>query len=326
MSEKLLKRSRGRGKGRKEDEDKYVQVLLQCEGEGCTVWQEVRVPENWDADKVGRFFCGICLGEELEKLRRENKKLREQLGRKAEEEAVEKELDKFQGKMRDTLAKLEREKEEVVRQTSEKVATYAQAVNNVERNMQEVKAEAIAAANSVVKGDSWRKEVKDAVRDNVFEERRKRRIIVFGLKDNKRDEEDVGDILMEIGVKCRLLMVERMMRRENQEGCRPVIVEVASERDRMDIMFKKGKLRNTAWREVFLGMDLNREQREMKKKQAAARRAQKAEEKQKKGETSEGERTLRKEVEVGEGTAAPIEREREETAREGGNKEHPGNQ
>ena len=231
MSGDNRRTSSRKGRGKKSGEGKnddvfgpeFKEETLECEGEGCQVWQVVKVPKEWDAEKEGSFFCGICAGREINKLRKENKDLRENLGKNQTEMEVG--LSTFGEKMRKTIVELEEAKEETVRMTNEKLATYAEKVKS---SLEKVEKE-----SGALKKEDLRKEVRKEVRENVAEERRKRRAIAFGLKveDNKLESE-VLEMLSKLKVRAKPVRVERMRKRsEEDETCKPVIIEFETEKE-----------------------------------------------------------------------------------------------
>ena len=123
----------------------------------------MRVPKQWKADRVGSFYCGICTAVEIKQVRMENKELKEKLLQKVDK-SVEEEL-------------------------QVKIKTYAE---KLKENITETRTEMLERSRMMAvesMGDEWKKEVKKEVKENAAEERRKRRIIVFGMKEDGEDEE-----------------------------------------------------------------------------------------------------------------------------------------
>ena len=235
VAEATRKSNRGKEKGDgAEGEDEvfvrpgwpgFKEEWLECEGEGCKVWQVVRVPEEWKAEKSGAFYCGVCTGKELNKLRIENADLREKLRGKADI-AIE-------GRI------------------SQQIDTYAE---TLKKNIETSKSEVLETVEkSVPGGEEWIKVVRKEVKENTAEERRKKRIIVFGLNENGRDKEDITEMISELKEGTKLVKIERMRKKEGEEGVKkPVIVEFESEREKWDVLEKKKELKDTVrWKDVF---------------------------------------------------------------------------
>ena len=223
----------------------FKEEWFECEGEGCKVWQMVRVPEEWKAEKSGAFYCGVCTGKELNKLRIENADLREKLRGKADI-AIE-------GRI------------------SQQIDTYAE---TLKKNIETSKSEVLdTVEKSAPGGEEWIKVVRKEVKENTAEERRKKRIIVFGLNENGRDKEDITEIISELKEGTKLVKIERMRKKEGEEGVKkPVIVEFESEREKWDVLEKKKELKDKIrWKDVFLEMDLSREKREERRRRATER-------------------------------------------------------
>lgn len=246
----------------------FKEVVSKCEGQGCPVWQVLRVPKQWKAEENKSFYCGICVGREVENLRRENASLREQMLQKADK-SVEENL-------------------------NVKITTYAEKLKeNIRESKKEVlhETKAVAAASM---GEEWRKEVRKEVKENTAEERRKKRLIVFGMREDEDDKQQVEEMLEKMEVEKMVVKVERMRKREGEgDVIKPVIVEFASEKDKWEVLEKKANLRKEErWKKVFLELDLSREKREERRQKAMERKEKKKqdrEEEEKKKEEKEEE-------------------------------------
>ena len=111
----------------------------------------------------------------------------------------------------------------------------------------------------------------DEIRKKVIEigteERRKKRMIVFGMKkdENETDKEKLERMIEDLNVDVKLERVIRMSSTEQNtgKGPRPMIIEFSSEHDKWEVLKVKKKLREIKeWERVFLELDLSREKRE----------------------------------------------------------------
>ena len=168
---------------RKEEEAKelkgnwkgYKELVLECEGERCEVWQVIRVPKEWKGEEADRFYCGLCLGKEMRKLKEENAELRCQIQLKADnsiEENMNVKLTTYAEKLKENIKS---SKEEVLKETK------TIAMNNMEKELKE--------------------EVRREVKVSAAEERRKKRVIVFGMAEND-DTEEVERLLQDLTNDC----------------------------------------------------------------------------------------------------------------------------
>ena len=96
----------------------------------------------------------------------------------------------------------------------------------------------------IVKRGDIRKEVEE----RSFEERRKRRLIVFNLRQSevKNFRELVWDMIERMGVRVRSEDVAdkiRMRKKDGDEAVKPVIIEFKSEYDKWMVLRNKAALR-----------------------------------------------------------------------------------
>jgi hypothetical protein len=249
--------------------DGYKDVFLKCEGRDvCDVWQVVRVKEGWNPKKEGKFVCGIC----LRMLVAENEKEVEHWKKRAEK--AEKALDRLEKEWKKDEKKEEKMKEE--RKTyAEKLGEQLR-LHKEELEMKHVEAE------SKMKEDLT-KELYDEVKRNQRDEARKKRMMVFGLKESwVGDEAQVQEMLDRVAAPMKInpVKIERLRVKENgvnsqrkKEVCRPIVVEFRSETEKWQVLGKKSNLRkDREFKRVFLEMDLPWEMREAEKKKKWERR------------------------------------------------------
>ena len=142
--------------------------------------------------------------------------------------------------------------------------------------------------------DKLREEVRVEVKRTTEEEWRKKRIVIFGLKESEDSNmnESVEGILSALSIAGKPVSVRKFTNKEKKEGGNaPVMVEFCSERERMHGVGKENFTQRRRIQSVFLEMDLSREAREERKKTQVLRalKRRKADDKQKKNQS---EKTL----------------------------------
>ena len=136
----------------------------------------MRVPEGWKGDGV--FKCGLCVMKEVVEVKRENENL------KHEVEVLKNE---------DT-----KRKDAGIYEKNEDVKTWATIAKRITNEKTIEKLESVEAGMIVKKSD-----IKKEIEESSIEERRKRRMIVFNLKqsDVKNDKVVVMDMFERMGVR-----------------------------------------------------------------------------------------------------------------------------
>ena len=123
-------------------------------------------------------------------------------------------------------------------------------------------------------------EIRKEVEESNYETRRKKRMIVFNLKEKreKNDRDRVIEMIGDMGVRVReeeIVDVVRM--RKNYEGwsIRPIIVEFRTEYDKWIVLRNKSDLREmNEYRSVFLEQDVSWEEREKRRVMIQERKAE----------------------------------------------------
>lgn len=254
--------TRGRGRSQKEEDwDDYEEMYVQCESENCGVWQSMMVKKGWKGKKKGSYFCGICLLVMVEGMRGENAKWRK---RAEEAENKVKNLEKREGDKKEYAEVLKKD--------------LRQEMQEVRKDLEEKRVRTEEEIKS-----NLTKEVRTEVVRGQREETRKKRVIIFGLKnDGENDVTSVEEILRTITrEEIKPVLVERMREKEGEGGgsCRPVIVEFRTETEKWRVLEKKGKLRkDERFKEVFLEIDLPLEVREAERKKQWEKRRKRLEE------------------------------------------------
>lgn len=235
----------------------YKDTWLGCSGPGCGVWQQVRVEENWEAEAAADFYCGVCAGLRVDRLKKELENLKQ----------VHEEL-----KRNITIETQRKMSEEEVEKK-----TYRQALEGLRKSVEEGK-------QIVTK--KLQEEVRVEVKRTTEEEMRKKRIVLFGLKENEvaNLNASVEGVLNTLSIASKPVSVTKFSNKNKKEGWNaPVMVEFSSERERMQVLERKSLLKDTEdYRDVFLEMDLSREEREERKKTRVLRALQRRKEQLKK--------------------------------------------
>ena len=208
--------------------DGFKKEWLECENEDCTVWVSMKVPDGW---KGGIFKCGLCVMKDVVEVRNENEKL------KREMEHIKKEDDK--------------KKETGVYEKNEHAKTWATIAKRMTDEKTIEKLERVESG-MIVKSSDIRKEVEE----RSFEEKRKRRLIVFNLRQSevKHDIELVWDMIEWMGVIIRSEDVAdkiRMRKKDGDEAVKPVIIEFKSEYDKWMVLRNNADLRETEQSKSF---------------------------------------------------------------------------
>ena len=113
------------------------------------------------------------------------------------------------------------------------------------------------------------RKIRKQVMDVSMDERRKRRIIVFGLgkTEGESTKEKLERLIDDLDVGVTPVCVIRMGEKEGARGPRPVIVEFNNEKEKWDVLKEKARLRGTEeWKKVFLEMDVARDMRDQRRK------------------------------------------------------------
>ena len=208
--------------------DGFKKEWLERENEKCKVWVSMRVPEGWKGDGV--FKCGLCVMKEVVEVKRENEKM------KRENDNLKHEVEVL--KNEDT-----KRKDAGIYEKNEDVKTWATIAKRITNEKTIEKLECVEAGMIVKKSD-----IRKEIEESSIEERRKRRMIVFNLKqsDVKNDKVVVMDMFERMGVRIRSENVSdiiRMRKKEGDETVKPVIVEFKSEYDKWTVLRNKADLR-----------------------------------------------------------------------------------
>lgn len=226
----------------------FKETWIGCDGKGCNVWQQVRMKEEVKVAKMGEFFCGVCAGVRMEKMEVKLKRL--------EQEKTELEN------------KMMIETRQQLRQQEEDRKSYKEALIRTQRGMEEGIEKAKREVNE--ERTTLMKDVRTEVKRSVEEETRKKRVMMFGLKENgKNVEERVDEVLRTLAVASRPCKVNKFKGKESvREGwIAPVMVEFRSEDERNEVLSRKSMLKDyDEMKQVFLEMDLSVQEREEKKK------------------------------------------------------------
>ena len=245
----------------------YKEVWVGCTGQGCSVWQQVRVKGDWKTDEEKVFFWGLCAGVEMEKMR-----------------------------MR--VEKLEKEKEDLARKVQvgreEEYKSYKEALVQAQRGaVEEAKREVEDGKVELIK------EMRREVRRSVDEEGKKRRVMVFGLKTNGSSvERGVEGVLKTIGVESKPCRVTQFKRgKDAKEGwVAPIMIEFDTEREQREVLARKVMLKkDEEYQQVFLERDMTLEEREEKKRRwvlEMLKRRRKEEEMERQTEQMNGRTTI----------------------------------
>ena len=111
-------------------------------------------------------------------------------------------------------------------------------------------------------------EIRKEVEESNYETRRKKRMIVFNLKEKKEnnDRDRVIEMICDMGVRVReeeIVDVVRMRKKDEGGSIRQIIVEFRTEYDKWTVLRNKSDLREmNDYRSVFLEQDVSREERE----------------------------------------------------------------
>ena len=123
-------------------------------------------------------------------------------------------------------------------------------------------------------------EIRKEVEESNYETRRKKRMIVFNLKEKKEknDRDRVIEMIGDMGVRVReeeIVDVVRMRKKDEGGSIRPIIVEFRTEYDKWTVLRNKSDLREmTEYRSVFLEQDVSREEREKRRVMIQERKAE----------------------------------------------------
>jgi len=254
----------------KEGWNEFKDDFLKCEGERCEIWQVVRVPKEWKGDGVKGFFCGVCMGERMDRLVGEKKELRKKL------QKVEMENEELKKKLKEK-EKMMKKGAEILEEVGSEIKTMKDE-RRVERDERRSYAEMVKNTAKVV--EDTRKVVKETIKEEVVknnrEEMRKRRVIIFGLPErSEKNEGTVKEQVKKVMEKLELgIIPKEVVRMGRKEGrTAPVIVELETEKEKWEVLKRKAILRRVSgFEKVFLEMDLSVEEREKKKKNRVMRR------------------------------------------------------
>ncbi|ELU01097.1 hypothetical protein CAPTEDRAFT_187920 [Capitella teleta] len=179
-----------------------LNATLMAAGVMC-MWSVLRVRAGWDPDNVGGYLCGMCSAQKVGELKREVTKLKGMI-KLNEAMNVNHDDDKDS-----TLLK---------RPTVSRPISFSEALTWSDLN-----------GTENTRKEEWKVVVRKEVRRSCVEERRKKRVMVIGLKeeDNISAREQAEKIWKVLEVKERPMTVERFSRRRNEMNVtRPVMVEV----------------------------------------------------------------------------------------------------
>ena len=127
---------------------------------GNDVWMQIKAPDRWSGEK-DEFRCGVCMVKEIMKLKREIEDLKTKM-------AYMKSID-------------EKRKEAGVYEGRELLKTWA----NIAKRLTNEKT--IEKLERVEEGVIMKKsEIRKEVEESNYETRRKKRMIVFNLKEKRR--------------------------------------------------------------------------------------------------------------------------------------------
>ena len=210
-------------------------------------WDEINLRYKINLKLTLRATSSEVEKGEKDLLRKEVGELRKEIG----------ELKKEIGELRVQSINKDKEVAEVKTKEEDSWAIVAKKMksHNVFERLEKVE------SDMIVKKSVIRKEVKSTNE----EETRKKRIMIFNLKDVECVKDVFGK--MGAGQSCDdVVDVVRLRQKENGPIIRPIIVEFRSEYDKWTVMRMKAKLRECEeYRSVFLEMDLSREEREVRK-------------------------------------------------------------
>ena len=214
------------------------------------------VPDEVDMEHEA-IKCGMCIVKEINVVKGEKDLLRKEVGELRKEIG---ELKKEVGELRVQSINKDKEVADVKTKVEHSWAIVAKKMksHNVFERLE---------SDMIIYKAVIRKEVKSTNE----EETRKKSIMIFNLKNKtgKSDVECVKDVFgkMGAGQSCDdVVDVVRLRQKENGPIVRPIIVEFSSEYDKWTVMRMKAKLRECEeYRNVFLEMDLSREEREVRK-------------------------------------------------------------
>ena len=255
------KQAKGRKKG-KDDNIKdsgnewegYKGMWMECGNDECEVWVQIKAPDGWSGEK-DEFRCGVCMVKEMMNLKREIEDLKTKM-------ACMKSID-------------EERKEAGVYEGRESLKTWANMAKRLTNEKTIEKLERVEE-DVIMKKSEIRKEVEES----NYETRRKKRMIVFNLKEKKEknDRDRVIEMIGDMGVRVReeeIVDVVRMRKKDEGGSIRPIIVEFRTEYDKWTVLRNKSDLREmTDYRSVFLEQDVSREEREKRRVMIQERKAE----------------------------------------------------
>ena len=123
-------------------------------------------------------------------------------------------------------------------------------------------------------------EIRKEVEESNYETRRKKRMIVFNLKEKreKNGRDRVIEMIGDMGVRVReeeMVDVVRMRKKDEGESIRSIIVEFRTEYDKWTVLRNKSDLPEmNEYRSVFLEQDVSREEREKRRVMIQERNAE----------------------------------------------------
>ena len=176
--------------------------------------------------------CGVCMVKEMMKLKREIGDLKTKM-------ACMKSID-------------EERKEAGVYEGRDSLKTWA----NIAKRLTNEKT--IEKLERVEEGVIMKKsEIRKEVEESNYETRRKKRMIVFNLKEKKEknDRDRVIEMIGDMGVRVReeeIVDVVRMRKKDEGGSIRPIIVEFRTEYDKWTVLRNKSDMREmNDYRSVF---------------------------------------------------------------------------
>ena len=201
----------------------------------------MKVQDGWKGG--GSIFkCGLCVMKDVVKVRNENEKLKRDM------EQMKKDDDN--------------RKEAGVYENNENVKTWTTIAKRMPDGKNIEKYERVESGMIVN-----RSEIRNEVEERRFEEKRKRRLIVFNLGQSevKLTESFVWDMIERVGVRIRsedVAYTIRMRKKDGDETVKPVIIDFKGEYDKCMVLRNKAEYKDTEEYKSVLEQDLSREERE----------------------------------------------------------------
>ena len=205
-------------------------MWMECGGDECDVWMPIKAPDGRSGEN-DEFRCGVCMVKEMMKLKRE--------------------IEDLKKKMECMKSIYEERKVAGVHEGRESVKTWAKIAKRLTNEKTIDKLERVEEG-MIMKKSEIRKEVEES----NYETRRKKKMIVFNLKEKKEknDRDRVIEMIGDMGVRVReeeIVDVVRMRKKDEGGPVRPIIVEFRTEYDKWIVLRNKSDLRENHYRNVF---------------------------------------------------------------------------